>query len=155
MEWTEIPFGKYKGKTLPQVVFADPDWFFHQYENRAREFQGMLTEVEDVYRKARNIKIRKDGDANLVAEYVIDPKTRKFCNLDIRPRNDPLHEGSSPAYRKDVIDLSFPRKCAHYDKLGAEMILSAFKYHVLGDKRIRLTKSLCEAFFSDNSNFVI
>jgi len=28
MAWSTLPFGKHKGKTLPQIVFADPDWFF-------------------------------------------------------------------------------------------------------------------------------
>ena len=26
--WTIILFGKYEGKTLPQIVLRDPDWFF-------------------------------------------------------------------------------------------------------------------------------
>jgi hypothetical protein len=28
MIWTTIPFGKHQGKTLPQIVIDDPDWFF-------------------------------------------------------------------------------------------------------------------------------
>jgi len=28
MTWTELPFGKYVGMTLPQVLFTDPGWFF-------------------------------------------------------------------------------------------------------------------------------
>jgi hypothetical protein len=33
MEWEIIDFGKFKGKnkTLPQILFNDPDWFFWQY----------------------------------------------------------------------------------------------------------------------------
>jgi hypothetical protein len=28
MIWTTVPFGKHQGKTLPQIVIDDPDWFF-------------------------------------------------------------------------------------------------------------------------------
>ena len=28
MKWTKVPFGKYAGKTLPQIAFIDPDWLF-------------------------------------------------------------------------------------------------------------------------------
>lgn len=26
--WSEMPIGKYKGKTLPQLLLTDPDYFF-------------------------------------------------------------------------------------------------------------------------------
>jgi hypothetical protein len=32
--WIPLWFGKHKGKTLPQVVFADPDYFFWAIEKR-------------------------------------------------------------------------------------------------------------------------
>ena len=28
MVWTTFPFGKHRGKTLPQIILDDPDWFF-------------------------------------------------------------------------------------------------------------------------------
>jgi len=28
MIWTELPFSRYAGLTLPQVLFKDPGWFF-------------------------------------------------------------------------------------------------------------------------------
>lgn len=29
MPWSVVNFGpKFKGKTLPQIIFDDPDWFF-------------------------------------------------------------------------------------------------------------------------------
>jgi hypothetical protein len=36
------------------------------------------------------------------------------------PASQPLHQGSSPAFRKQVIDLSTPRSIAPYKKLGCE-----------------------------------
>ena len=34
MNWTTINFGKHQGKTLPQVILDDADWFFWAYENK-------------------------------------------------------------------------------------------------------------------------
>ena len=28
MHWSAVPFGKYKGKTFPEIIVQDPDWFF-------------------------------------------------------------------------------------------------------------------------------
>ena len=28
MRWSTVPFGKYKGKTFPEIIVRDPDWFF-------------------------------------------------------------------------------------------------------------------------------
>jgi len=33
MTWSILKFGKHKGRTLPQVLFQDPDWFFWAVEN--------------------------------------------------------------------------------------------------------------------------
>jgi uncharacterized protein (DUF3820 family) len=33
MTWTPMKFGKYQGKTLPEIIFADPDWFFGPMKN--------------------------------------------------------------------------------------------------------------------------
>ena len=27
MPWSAVPFGKYKGKTFPEIIVRDPDWF--------------------------------------------------------------------------------------------------------------------------------
>ena len=31
MPYTELNFGKYRGHTLPWIVFHDPSWFFWAY----------------------------------------------------------------------------------------------------------------------------
>jgi uncharacterized protein (DUF3820 family) len=28
MSWSTVPFGKYKGKTFPEIIARDLDWFF-------------------------------------------------------------------------------------------------------------------------------
>ena len=156
MSWAEVPFKKYKGKTLPQVVLLDPDWFFWAMEASLLQKSRMLrAEAEEIDRKARNVRIPMADGEDLMAEYVMDRNVGKFCDLKIIPRDQPLHKGSSPTQRKDVIDLSFPRQIASYDKLGCRLLLKSVKYHVFGDSNTRLTKKKCEEFFSDDSNFVL
>jgi len=47
MKWTELDFGRYRGKTLPQVLFTDPDWFLWAVEEGAfRSKPGLAEEAE-------------------------------------------------------------------------------------------------------------
>jgi hypothetical protein len=58
MAWTILTFGRHRGKTLPQVILSDPDWFFWAVDNDV--FQGALaTEAVDLEQKATAIKIPK------------------------------------------------------------------------------------------------
>jgi hypothetical protein len=56
MAWSTLAFGKHKGKTLPQIVFTDPDWFFWAIEENV--FKGPLRrEAERIDARARAIRI--------------------------------------------------------------------------------------------------
>ena len=65
MNWTIVNFGKHKGKSLPQIIFKDADWFFHLYENDY--FNGTLAqEANELYRRARSIRVPpKNGQENV------------------------------------------------------------------------------------------
>jgi hypothetical protein len=43
MSWTTVNFGKYTGKTLPQIVLADPNYFFWLAE---KLYGRLMTEAE-------------------------------------------------------------------------------------------------------------
>jgi hypothetical protein len=156
MVWSKLPFGKYQGKTLPQIVLSDSDWFFWAVESNVFQKHGeqVAGEARDIDRKARNIRVPCKEGEDLVVEYVINSQTGMLRDMKIVPRSKLLHEGSSPTDRKEVIDLSFPRRYKNYDKLGSEFLLESAKYYLFGDSKYRLTKARCEAFFEDNKNFV-
>ncbi|MDX2498869.1 MAG: hypothetical protein QNL11_13335 [Desulfobacterales bacterium] len=155
MGWSTIWFGKkYKGKTLPQVVFKDPDWFFWAMETNAFKGRGkILNEAREIYRKSKSIRIPQEGPEKLVAEYAVHPPTGKFAQMEIIPASRPKHVGSTRTSRSDVIDLSKPRKIARYDKLGCDHLISNLKHYLFGSKSYRMTKARCEAFFEDDDNF--
>src|SRR5215469_1570395 len=55
--WIPLPFGKYTGLTLPQVLFTDPDYFFWV----KGVLKGALEiEAEQVARKACRIRIPRE-----------------------------------------------------------------------------------------------
>lgn len=154
MAWSTLKFGKHIGKTLPQIVFADPDWFFWAIETNV--FNGPLKhESETINVRARAIRIPNNTAGDLQAEYLVHPPTGKFGDMEIVPASRPLHQGSSPAFRMDVIDLSVPRKIASYDKLGCKTLVSCAKCVLFGSSSARMTKERCEMFFDDSTNFVV
>jgi len=150
MRWSLVNFGKHKGKSLPQAIFADPDWFFWAYEQK-RFTANLLAEAQEIYRKARSIRIPQSGGQKKVVEYVIDETTGKFGT--IRLITQP--EGPSSIDTSEVIDLSFPRQLASYDKLGGQTLILALKRIFFGSTEYKMTKKRCEEFFENDENFLV
>ena len=68
--WSTLNFGKHSGKSLPQVLFADPDWFFWAVEKGVFGDRALLKkESELLRRRARNIKIPASRHPDPVVEY--------------------------------------------------------------------------------------
>jgi hypothetical protein len=155
--WTVVDFGKYrgKGKTLPQILFSDPDWFFWALGQGV--FKGALaTEAAELDRRARNIRVPPDENGNARdAEYLIHASAGKFGAIDLIPKTQPTHQGGSPALRLDRIDLSVPRRIKGYDKLGYKLLIDALKFHLFGNSNARITKERAERFFEDDSKFIL
>lgn len=153
MPWTMLNFGKHKGKTLPQVLFTDPDWFFWAAEEKAMWWGNVpLAEVEKIRRRATSIKIPQTGPEKLVAEYLAHRTAKRFANVKAVPESQPQHQGST---RLDVFDLSFARTYAAYDKTGCKSLVKAVKFYLFGSKSYHMTKDRCETFFENDANFVL
>ena len=156
MGWTPLKFGKYAGKTLPQVLFSDPDWFFWAYEEDVfARYPSVGREAEEIYRRARSIRVPDEDGEPRVAEYTIDPTVHRFGGLELVPASWAPHEGASSCCRRGVIDMMEPRDLAEYDKRGMKMLLSDMKEYLFGDSAFRMTKQRCEEFFDDDDNFVL
>lgn len=156
MGWSIVNFGKHKKKTLPQILFSDPDWFFWAVEEGVFKNKGVLSrEANELNLKACNIKIPSRHGQNMKAEYFIHRPTMKFSRMKLISAAQPDHEGASPTFRKDVMDLSFPRQITPYDKLGCSHMLSSMKFYLFGSESVRMTKKRCEDFFDDSDNFEI
>ena len=150
--WSEVNFGKWrgKGKTLPQIMVSDPDWFFWALEEGA--FKGMLkSEADKLARRARAIKLPMSLAGTHCIQYMFTSEG-KFAGFNVIPSNRPAHVGSSSESRSPTLDLAAPRCVRSYDKLGAKLLLASFKSRWLADKTF--TKARVEAFFDNPGNFV-
>ena len=151
--WTPINFGKFYGlgKTLPEIVLSDPDWFFHMYEQDG--FMGRLArEAEEVAAKARQIRIPGKSPKDFKIQYRMSHDIGKFWYIEIVDADEPFPT-ECPFDRRDFLDLSFPRDCSQYDKRGGRRIIKQLKIHVFGNENMRLTKAACERFFNSSKNF--
>jgi hypothetical protein len=148
MYWSPVTFGKYKGKSIPQIIFEDPDWFYWAYEND--KFLGnLLRQAKDVYKKSRNIRVPKGKKVRY--NYHVDGTSVGF---DLESKDSLI--GSKISSRcSNNIDMYVPRSIRKYDKLGNKCFVKSIKYHILGDQRLRMTKKRCEDFFNQSSYFDI
>jgi hypothetical protein len=145
--WSVVRFGKYKSKTLPQILLLDPDWFFWALP----KLYGRLgEEAKDLDRKARAIKIPGPSRKTRLVEYEYDENQRLLGFWFVKPEQPP---NSRFCIRSRYLDLSRARRGGSYDRGGSRRLIRDFRRHYFGpDKRV--TKERCEAFFNDEDNFV-
>lgn len=151
MSWSEVNFGKWrgKGKTLPQVLVADPDWFFWALDESA--FKGALAaEAEKLARRARSIKLPSALAGTHCIQHWIS-HDGKYARFDLIDKGQGPHAGSSTEVRRPILNMEFPRGIKTYDKLGCGQLMASFKYHWFSGKAF--TRKKVEAFFDDVSNF--
>jgi hypothetical protein len=150
MRWTTLNFGKHKGKTLPQVLFDDPDWFFNGWEKGYFK-NGLAFEAREIYRRARSIRIPEKYGRRMLVEYTIHKPDGKFGMISLIPDAPGLEH----LRVSSVIDFYVPRLCAGHDKTGYKHFVSGLKTILFGHKSHRLSKQAREDFFSDDANFVL
>jgi hypothetical protein len=152
MSWSVMPFGRYQGKTLPQIIMLDLDWFFWVLP----KLYGKLgTEARDLARKARGIKIPKGRGKKWVVEYRYEldhgsELGRRFCGFAF-VKAETWH--SRWTIRLPYLDLKWPLRGKKYNKRSSRILIRDFRIHYFGDHK-RLTKQRCEEFFSDAKNFI-
>jgi len=142
---------KYAGRSLPQILFLDPDYFFWAVERKI--FQGRLaTEAAKLSWKARHIKIPKPDPENWCVEYFFTPEN-KFSWYQFVDPERPGHVGSSITRRSKHIDMYVVRESCRYDKRGYKRFIKNLKRHLFGNSATRMTAESCEEFFDDRDNF--
>jgi hypothetical protein len=77
MRWSVVPFGKHKGKTFPEIILRDPDWFFWALP---KLYGKLADEAKSLAQKARAIKIPKSNRGKWEVEYQYDCDQR-FCGF--------------------------------------------------------------------------
>jgi hypothetical protein len=153
MFWSELTFGKYKGKTLPEIVLKDPGWFFWAVQEKKFDCHpGLLTEAEDLNFKARHIKIPRP-----------DPRCWRICYLLTEQAEfvkfELIHSSAASTpdclgtFWSDHLDLSLPR-VTKYDKASNRRLIQCFKQYFFDNPLARLSLEKCAEFFSNPRNFL-
>jgi len=147
MGWTAVPFGRYKGKTLPEIVFRDIDWFFWMLP---KLYGKLADEAQELAWKVRAIKVPKSDKSKLEVEYRYEFDHR-FCGISFVKAES--RQYTRWATRLPYLDLSGPLR-RKYDKRAGRIMIGDFRRHYFGRHK-RLTKDRCEEFFSNDRNFII
>ena len=149
--WRPMPFGKYAGRTLPQILFKDADYFF--WLLREGVLKGALaTESEQLARKACRIRIPRQPAEAFVVDYFFEPGGQFVC-FSIVPRDKERHLSSHEIHRANYLDFSCIRNRTQYAKREYVRFLRWFRNEFFGNESARMTKGRCERFF-DGDNFV-
>jgi hypothetical protein len=153
MPWSAVPFKKYEGKTFPQIIMRDPDWFFWILP---KLYGKLAREAKEVARKAQAIKIptRKGKNMRVEYRYELDIGSmlgRRFCGFEFV--EDSAYYCKKWTTRSSHLDLTVPVREKKYNKRGGRIMMEDFRRHYFGEGK-RLTKMRCEKFFNNDKNFL-
>jgi hypothetical protein len=91
-----LPFGKHAGRTFPEVVIKDPDWFFASREQgHFKGKEAIEAEADEVHWKACAIRIPQAPGRRLVAEYTWFPGSTRLALVQLTPPTPPRTERSA------------------------------------------------------------
>ena len=152
MTWTDLTFGKYKGLTLPQVLFRDVSWFFWL---ATRPLFGVVAyEVHALLPKAKRIVVPQGTGDRLGVEYLVDQGSGVLAGVQFVPAGMTREMGGSPSLILPHIDLGVPFRLARRDKTGGKIIIDFLKNAYFGSTRHKMTRERCAEFFDDPSHFL-
>ena len=146
MRWNAVPFGKYRGKTLPEIIVLDLDWFFWVVP---KLYGKLADEGEELARKARAVKTPNSRRKRLEVEYRYEDCNR-FCGFAFVDADSARY--SRWSIRLPYLNLSWPLR-RKYDKRAGRIMIRDFRTHYFGQRK-RLMKARCEEFFSNDRNFI-
>jgi hypothetical protein len=146
MKWSTLTFGKHRGKTFPQILVVDPDWFFWIWPDL---YGPLRPQADELVRRATAIKIPKNRPEKWCVEYWLEDD-RTFGHFSLVKADS--HQNEKWAVRERHLDLSWARRCKAYDKKGNKYLIRDFREYYFPGRN--LTKKRIEAFFNDDDNFV-
>jgi len=151
--WKKVNFGKYSGKTLHEIFFRDPDWFYWAHLERISR-GNLADEADEVARKSRRVRlpIPKKNMKNWRAFFFFDPEGR-FSHFKIVPAEQAVLTGLSRTVVSRFLDMSLIWNINTYYKLDYALFLKQFKVRGLGDGSIKVTAKRCKRFLETEKKF--
>ena len=121
MSWSAMQFGRYEGKTLPEVILIDLDWF---YWALPKLYGKIAEEAQDLARKVRGIKIPGPHRKRLEVEYRYERDDRFRGFTFVKASSSAYHSRWSTRLPHLDLSLCLRRK---YDKRGGRILLRDFR----------------------------
>jgi hypothetical protein len=153
MSWERLKFGKYKGLSLPQVLFLDPAWFFWAIQHDVLQKNRMAVEANKLYDRACSIYIPASYGYDKKVEYYLRYVDNRFINFMFVPESKPFNTIVCNSIRKDIVDFRVVFANDPEDKVGYRIFLNTLRFYYFGEEDYYLDKEACEQFFDDENNF--
>jgi hypothetical protein len=149
--WSELKFGKYRSRNLPEIATSDPDWYYQRF--RRNLFPPPLDEQADLIGyQLGNIKPPRPDSDNWRFEYICSNNSdNKLLDVELLRADDVVRP--TPVNRQilGVFSFLWPRLWIGYDKSCSELLVAGFQQYYFGESGI--SKARCEGFFSNPDNF--
>jgi len=155
MRWTPLKFGKHKRKTLPEVLFSDPGWFFWAVGKQIFKSKKLAAEAKELNKKSRAVLLPGPHGYDYVVEYDYRDDDNRFIDFKIVKKSQPVCQRPYKCIRKKFIDFSVVYGLDSRDDDGYEIFLETFKRYYFGDENYQMTKQDCEQFFENDYNFAL
>lgn len=152
--WSRIPGGRYRGRTIPEIAFLDPDYLFFCAENNVFAKWGRRVGLEGMLavERMRNIKIPGTKPSHAIFIFNLNGE---FLTMEIISEKERWDvNGREVIYRSDRIDLGLIRNIRPRDFSAYARLLAIVKREVFGST-IYPTVPDFEEFFSNVDNFHI
>ena len=147
MKFSILDFGKHEGKTIPEILLSDPNWFFWALDAGLFQQHGrQQEEAAELGYRARNIKLPRDNPEQWRVNYYTN-RHGDYWGFIIQ-RTDVLPD-SGFAFETEVLSLEYVTQLRPTDRA---YYLHKIKSYLFG-KGSRVTKTVAEQFFGDDSNF--
>ena len=144
--WTNLDFGKYDGKTLPQIAIIDADYFFWAFEKQVFKTDPLRTEAELISQRAMRIRIPDVAVGAVKVLYGVHSLAGKLDRVWLVPADFPKEDGGSPT-GQTTSTFRFLGDCAPTTRPAQSSSMKAVRQVVFHGAK--LTKARCERFFSD------
>lgn len=154
-KWTTFNLGCKKERSLPDLAFNDPDYFFWAYKVDAFSTAGVpKDEIKEAYNKATNIRILSDTGEKMYAYYSMIEWQHRFKELRIAPKFASwIKLYKDKTIMESVINLEYPSMLMKKDKSGYRKMKTVVFDNLFDRNYRRMPKQLCEEFFSNDKNF--
>ena len=154
--WLDLRFTKYKGRSLPEIIFLDPNWFFWSCEQKifkANINEMLAYQADSLFKKSTHIKPPFIGKGRPIVQYFVNQRSGKFSHIKVVSDTImPSELGGAPLLTKTVIDWSVPRNLSFYDRAGTESIVRQTKELFFGVD-FHMSRARAEDFFDKDRNF--